>query len=438
MLEHCHGQCVAMVMKGYRLTLREWLLFGPDGDILFEDSGCSGASNGGTPPAMNPFLRLAAMCPVFKEVDKDQYCVARSLLLLDYVESVDVSVVGGWSPTLPLRPLHQKTAGAFLGLLQDFNDSVSGYYITNRKVVKLGFDDHYAKKVQLIVDEKQSGIAEVAVEDLETTTGVRSNHCMAVKEGILIEPSDGSTHAWPYPAAGERDQRWLRGVILFIPLVKIARNKRKGGPAPQPFLARNKRQTVTRTSTTTTTTSTTASSTVTTTHTFTDNELMDGKGVEWDPVPDLVYDPIGQLPGLEDVVLPAEDEDMTRQSTGTNDVAFQIFAKTLSGKSVSLRVDPTTTVMDLKSKIALIENLKGGEIRILCGGKDVNDDQKTLSEHGIRDMTKITILARLRGGAWNDDDEVCLGNGIHQVYPTDYLQPLSAPSFSTDHVTGAR
>jgi ubiquitin-like protein Nedd8 len=165
---------------------------------------------------------------------------------------------------------------------------------------------------------------------------------------------------------------------------------------------------------------------------------MDGKGVKWDPVPDLGYDSIGQLPGLEDVVLPSVNEDMTRQSTGTNDVAFQIFAKTLCGKSVSLRVDPTTTVMELKSKIALIENLKGGEIRILCGGKDLHDDQETLSEHGIREMTKITILARLRGGAWNVDDEVCLGNGEHQVDPTDHLQPLSAPSFSTDHVTGAR
>ena len=143
----------------------------------------------------------------------------------------------------------------------------------------------------------------------------------------------------------------------------------------------------------------TTTSTVTTTHTFTDNELMDGKGVKWDPVPDPGYDSIGQLPGLEDVVLPSVNEDMTRQSTGTNDVAFQIFAKTLCGKSVSLRVDPTTTVMELKSKIALIENLKGGEIRILCGGKDLHDDQETLSEHGIRDMTKITILARLRGGA---------------------------------------
>ena len=137
----------------------------------------------------------------------------------------------------------------------------------------------------------------------------------------------------------------------------------------------NKRQTVTRTSTTTTTTSTTTSSTVTTTHTFTDNE------------------------------------DMTRQSTGTNDVAFQIFAKTLSGKSVSLRVDPTTTVLELKSKIALIENLKVKDIRILCGGKDLSDDHKTLSELGILDVTKITILTRLRGGASIDDDEVSLGSG---------------------------
>ena len=296
MLEHCHEQCVAMVMKGYRLTLREWLLFGPDGDVLFQDTGCSGATNGGTAPAINPFLRLGAICPVFKEVDKDEYCVARSLLLLDYVESDDIRFVGGWSPALPLRPLHQKSTGAFLGLLQKFNDSVGGYLITNRKVVTLGFDDHYAKKVRRIVDGKESGIAEVAVEDLETSTGVRTNHCMAVREGVLIEPSDGSSHAWPYPAAGESDQRWLRCVMLFIPLVKTTRNKRKGGPAPQPFLPRNKRKTVTRTATTTTTTSTTTTSTVTTTHTFSTNHET---GARYSPP---------RHPGMPSVLSPAQME----------------------------------------------------------------------------------------------------------------------------------
>ena len=169
-----------MIMKGYPLTLREWLLFGPDGDVLFQDNGCSGPMYGGTAPAINPFQHLGTICPVFKKVDKAQYCVARSFLLLDYVEIDDVRFVGRWSPTLPLRPLHQNTTGSFLNLLKEFNDSVGGYYITNKKVRQLGFDDHYANKVQQIVEGKQSGIAEVAVEDLDTSTGVRTNHCMAV------------------------------------------------------------------------------------------------------------------------------------------------------------------------------------------------------------------------------------------------------------------
>jgi hypothetical protein len=86
--------------------------------------------------------------------------------------------------------------------------------------------------------------------------------------------------------------------MLFIPLQKIARTKRKR----RAKTTTNKRQTVTRTSTTsttTTTTSTTTSSTVTTTQTFTDNELMDGKGVKWDPVPDLGYDSVEPQPVLE-------------------------------------------------------------------------------------------------------------------------------------------
>jgi hypothetical protein len=193
-------------MKGYPLMLQEWLLFGTDGEVLFQDSGCSGTMNGGTAPAMNPFQRLGATCPVFKEVDQKQHCAARSLLLLDYVENDDISLVGGWNPTLALKPLHQRTAGIFLGLLREFNASVLGHYIANSKVVTLGFDDHHAKKAKQIVDGKKLGIAEVPVEDPETTTGARTNHCMSVKEGILIDPSGGSTRAWPFPATGAGDK----------------------------------------------------------------------------------------------------------------------------------------------------------------------------------------------------------------------------------------
>ena len=138
------------------------------------------------------------------------------------------------------------------------------------------------------------------------------------------------------------------------------------------------------------------------------------------------------------VPLSAVDEDMTKGSSDTNDKALQILAKTLSGKSVPLRVDPTTTVIELKSMIARIENLVVADIRILCGGKDLNDDQNNLAEHGVRDLAKITMLTRLRGGAWVDDEEVSLGNGGHPVDLTGYLHPLSGPSFSTNHETGAR
>jgi hypothetical protein len=107
----------------------------------------------------------------------------------------------------------------------------------------------------------------------------------------------------------------------------------------------------------------------------------------------------------------AEDEDMTSLSSDTKQRAFQIFAQMLSGKSVPVKVVPTTTVLELKSKIALIENLKVGDIRILCGGKDLSDDHNALSEQGIRDVTKVTVLTRLRGGASIDDDDVSLGHG---------------------------
>ena len=265
MIERCSLQCVAMDMKGYPLTLLEWLLFGTDGEILFQDNGCSGPVIGGTPPATNPFLRLGTLCPVIKTVDHAQYCVARSFLLLDLVEDDDVKLVGAWNPTLPLMPLHDGRTGTFMGNRKELNAAVDGYYVGNMKAVTLGFDQHYATKVEKIVTGRRCGIAGVAVKDPDTDTGVRTNHCMAVINGSLVDPSDGTTHDWPQPPTTATAHHWLQCVMLFIPLQKIARTKRNR----RAKTTTNKRQTVTRTSTTTTTTSTTTSSTVTTTHTFT-------------------------------------------------------------------------------------------------------------------------------------------------------------------------
>jgi hypothetical protein len=50
---------------------------------------------------------------------------------------------------------------------------------------------------------------------------------MAVVNGGLVDPSDGSSHAWPDRYAPADHRSWLRDVTLFLPMTKKARVGKK-------------------------------------------------------------------------------------------------------------------------------------------------------------------------------------------------------------------
>jgi hypothetical protein len=64
---------------GYPLTMKEWLQHGEDGDVMFQANGCSGVTDEGIVPLVNPFVRLAKLSPNIKLVDQRDHCVSRSV-----------------------------------------------------------------------------------------------------------------------------------------------------------------------------------------------------------------------------------------------------------------------------------------------------------------------------------------------------------------------
>jgi hypothetical protein len=75
---------------------------------------------------------------------------------------------------------------------------------------------------------------------------------------------------------------------------------------------------------------------------------------------------------------------------------MQIFINTLSGKQFALEVEQTTTVDEVKSKIADREGLPTGrQILSLPGKKTVLEDGKTLSAYGIGLNAKINLAFKL-------------------------------------------